>query len=386
MVEKENVDPQLDASHQGKAAPAKVLNCNQKKRAKKQAKDSTTHRRQRAAGADNDDSTPRVEVNETREQVRERLLKGEAFDWRTGSNFPQLAGTIDRPVETHGKILGLPEDEVDVLVVEIAEIKQLLLCRLLLSQAALLPAALRAASLEDFFQDPEVTVPELRDLCLRLEKPSLQEIRDACADFSRSDSEEAVVDGGNPISDEQEAHDSALDKKQKSRSFLAQYAAMPDYWQSKHELKLQRSKGQGHGGVIEREGDTQVDFGDVDKMGEFTNKRIKVKVCGKSIWNYPSEKSMARGGWLQFCIIAKGTTFGDAIQLCRNWDEFWELNTLTVYGRFPSPSWPTWPGDRGRSQYLQLGFTEVSIQVGSEPDQSTPNQWAWHGSYLARHC
>ena len=65
---------------------------------------------------------------------------------------------------------------------------------------------------------------------------------------------------------------------------------------------------------------------------------------------------MARGGWLHFSILARNTKLADAIELCRNWDEFFELNISVIYGYFPSTSWGHWAGDRLRSQLLQLGF------------------------------
>jgi hypothetical protein len=55
---------------------------------------------------------------------------------------------------------------------------------------------------------------------------------------------------------------------------------------------------------------------------------MKVKVCGKSMWNYASQRSMARDGWLYFCIMAQNCSFPDAMSLCRNWDEFAELHFL----------------------------------------------------------
>ncbi|KAF2211249.1 hypothetical protein CERZMDRAFT_43400 [Cercospora zeae-maydis SCOH1-5] len=123
-----------------------------------------------------------------------------------------MAGTLEHTVELQGKILGLPQEEVDKSMEEIGEIKQLLLCRLILGQAALLPAALRASSVQEFFNDPEIKATQLRDLCLRLEQPSLQELRDACADFARGDVEDSdkEVDEGE---DKQEAYDRSIAPK-----------------------------------------------------------------------------------------------------------------------------------------------------------------------------
>ena len=63
---------------------------------------------------------------------------------------------------------------------------------------------------------------------------------------------------------------------------------------------------------------------------------------------------MLRGGWLHFSIIAKGSSLFDAMTLCRNWDEFYELTMLASFQYFPASNWATWVGDRKRQQMLQL--------------------------------
>ncbi|PIA96173.1 hypothetical protein CB0940_10666 [Cercospora beticola] len=322
----------------------KVMNRNQKKRAKKQAK-------AQAAPADDvpSDDSLKIEVNETAEQIGARLLSGEAYDWRGGvSKGGVMAGTMEHPAELHGKILGLPQDEVDKLIEEIGEIKQLLLCRLILGQAALLPAALRASSLQEFFLDPEVNATQLRDLCLRLEQPSLQELRDACADFARGELEDSDDEVDEDEEDEQEAYDRSIAPKP-HRLFRKQKRALPDYWKANHEKQSKKR-------TVYNEGATRVDFGDIDDNGQFQSKKIRIRVCGKTIWNYPSERSVSRRGWLHFSIIAKGTKLGSAIQLCRNWNEFYELNILALFGYFPNAAWGEWAGDSGRSRFLLLGF------------------------------
>lgn len=135
--------------------------------------------------------TPHIDVNKSAEQLRERLLQGEEFDRSKGVRGPIWAGTIENPIRMHGRVPGLPTDEVDKLVGEVGEIKQLLFCRLLLRQATLLPIALKVDSIQDLFSHPDVPISDLRDLCLKLEQPTLQQIRDACADFTRGDAEEA---------------------------------------------------------------------------------------------------------------------------------------------------------------------------------------------------
>jgi hypothetical protein len=50
---------------------------------------------------------------------------------------------------------------------------------------SLLPVALESDSIEEFLSKEDVTQEHLWDLCLKLERPRLQDVRDACADFVR---------------------------------------------------------------------------------------------------------------------------------------------------------------------------------------------------------
>lgn len=99
---------------------------------------------------------------------------------------------------------------------------------------------------------------------------------------------------------------------------------------------------------------TLIDFGDADDQGNFTSRKIWVKICGKHIYNYPSEKAVSRAGWLHFCILAKDSNLYDAIYLCRRWEEFWELNILSIFGYFPSGKWSMWKGDLFRQNLLKI--------------------------------
>lgn len=186
---------------------------------------------------------------------------------------------------------------------------------------------MRASSLEDFFSDPEFPRSELRDLCLKLEQPSLQEIRDACADFARGGVDDDGPDDAGEEEDEREKYDQAIAKLQRER--MTSEGDMPEVWKSKHEQEIDEAAEHRH------EGQMHADFGEIIDEASLRSRRVKIQVCGRIIWNYPSEKAMARGGWLQFSIIARGTPFGEAVQLCRNWNEFWELNSLAVYQYFP---------------------------------------------------
>lgn len=67
----------------------------------------------------------------------------------------------------------------------------------------MLPAALKAANVEEFLSDKEVGDTDLRDLCLKMDNPGLQEIRDACADLGRGE-EEDDDEGDEPEKDDDE--------------------------------------------------------------------------------------------------------------------------------------------------------------------------------------
>ncbi|KAJ4123034.1 hypothetical protein NW768_010026 [Fusarium equiseti] len=123
---------------------------------------------------------------ETEEEMRKRLSEGVKKNLDNLSGM-QIVGTLENPHETWDKTAPLPEDEIDSLIHDIREIKLLLFCRLVLSQASLLPAALRANSVQEFLNDNTIAESDLRDLCLKVAEPTLQNIRDACADFARGD-------------------------------------------------------------------------------------------------------------------------------------------------------------------------------------------------------
>ena len=52
-----------------------------------------------------------------------------------------------------------------------------------------------------------------------------------------------------------------------------------------------------------------IDFGSIDDDGKFQSRKMRVKICGKEIYNYRSEKAVSRGGWLHFSILAKDSDF-----------------------------------------------------------------------------
>ena len=289
---------------------------------------------------------------ESRSEMRQRLQQGSEYKYEHRPAALLIQGSIENPVIT-SKTAALPDDEIDQLLKDIFEIKHLLFCRLLLSHAALLPAALRAQSIEDFLNDEDISDADLRDICLKMEQPGLEEIRDACADLMRNGQESTEDDDGE-LQDDDEELDIKDKKKQDQFAFRKRAGALPESWSSKQERKLRKRR---EAGETIRESilteQTVIDFGVIDD-GQYTKKNIRVKICGKLIYNYPSEKAMTRGGWLHFSIIAKDSNLYDAIQLCRHWDEFFELNILSIFHYFPAANWLSWVGDRTRSQFLQL--------------------------------
>lgn len=311
--------------------------------------------------------------SESKLQMRERLRQGTKYVRAPGM---YVAGTIELPVETYKSSAPLPDEEIDRLLNEITEIKQLLFCRMILSHASLLPAALRAHSVEEFLSDEEVSLADLRAICLKMENPGWQEVRDACADLFRGDEEagagvereggegeaEAEAEAEDPETVDSKEQAQTLDAKKTKKSvnlpnWRRGFKKGPQIWPSNQEQRLQKqrqrrqkimdkSTGQNAGKLI--------DFGTVDDNSEQAGKKLRIKICGRSIYNYPSEKAMNRGGWLHFSIIAKDSALSDAVMLCRHWDEFYELCTLTVFQFFPAGSWIEWMGDRFHQQLLRL--------------------------------
>ena len=152
------------------------------------------------------------------------------------------------------------------------------------------------------------------------------------------------------------------------------HKSIPEDWRSKQEKALAQKK-KVRRMVTGDDGQTFVDFGVIED-GTFKNKNIRVKACGKTIWNYPSDKAIARAGWLHYSIIAKGSKLFDAIELCHNWviiafvsrlssnrkltipfcaaGRVLGPHTLAIFSYFPTPTWSQWAGNR--EEMLQLGF------------------------------
>ena len=196
---------------------------------------------------------------------------------------------------------------------------------------------MKAKTIEEFFADPDINVSDLRDLCLRVARPGLQEIRDACADLYREDVEE---------------DDDDIEVVPKDRPRLEFKSRMPRVWRSEQEKKIharrKEAEPEDHGALI--------DFGVIDDDGKYSAKKMRIKICGRSIHNYSSEKQLPRKGWLQFSIIAKNSGVYEAVELCRHWDEFFELNVLARYQYFPGPNWALWFKDPAHNHMLESGL------------------------------
>lgn len=290
---------------------------------------------------------------ETKSQMRKRL--------KDGTLYPQgasvlIRGTPNNPIEFADKTPSMSDDEIDVLLEEVSEIKHLLFCRLLLSHASLLPAAIRADSVDAFMKDADVKDANLRDLCLKMESPGPQEVRDACADLLRNEDEhnESWCCLG-------KAQKTDKSKDSSKNRFILQPYGGHDLrsWMPKSTRKAQKIDSSRKAVLSKTIGPTEVpdvDFGIVDDQAEYRTQRIRVKICGRYIYNYPSEKAMSRGGWLHFSVIAKDSNLSDAIKLCRSWDEFFELSILAMYQYFPAANWLLWAADREQTQLITLGF------------------------------
>lgn len=271
--------------------------------------------------------------SETKDEVRQRLRTGVERD-HSRLWCPQLADTAQNPYETIHRTAPVPEDEVEQYIEEITEVKALLFCRALLSHASLLQLAIRSESVEDFLASAEISISDLRELCLQTEQPTLEQLRDACADFARGDQPEAdLVDDAE---DEDKSAEGLLrrDLKYEDSADQSLFASMLSFAGRKR----------------------MADLADIYRKENKGPKpeRMRVRICGRSIWNYASEQVMPRSGWLQFSIMAKDCYFEDAIWLCRNWDEFFELQILALWHFFPTSKWSSWQQNSMVNELLQL--------------------------------
>lgn len=371
----------LEPAPNGDAAEGLSIESNTPKSSKKSKKS-----KQKALTNGSDRPLPDKTAHDTASQVRRRLKEGVKLSYTSGMH---AVGTIDNPIELKDKTAPFPDEVIDGLLQDMAEVKHLLFCRLLLAHATVLPTAIKANSVEEFLKSKEVTDTDLRDLAIEMDSPGLQEIRDACADLGRGD-EEDDDEGGRAEEDaEIDQVTAKMDKVRLTKDMerfrqkkMWPSRKLPESWaperekQAQHHKMLQeRFEDQSN---PEDKGKTWIDFGDVDDEGKFKSKKMRVKICGRYIYNYPSEKAISRGGWLQFCLIAKDSNLHEAIKLCRHWDEFFDLNVLANFQYFPAANWLRWKGDRLRQQLLQLvssldslNCTELSV-ITPQPRMPLP--------------
>jgi hypothetical protein len=296
------------------------------------------------AGASADQQGPDKNNIETEREMRKRLSQGVDKKMDNVWGF-QLIGSLENPHETHTRTAPMTDDEIESAVKDIREIKLLLFCRLLLAQASLLPAALRANSVLEFLNDAEIVDSDLRDLCLKLEDPSLQQIRDACADFARGDDAGEDVDN---ISDESESETEDEDDT------FADMMADHDRYSHLHTNNWLLDKMLGRKPKPPRQKTSS------------SSQKIRVTICGKSVWNHASEKAMSRDGWLQFSILAKDCDLKHATQLCRNWAEFSDLSLLTLWQYFPASNWASWGNNRLIQQLQELEFFPYFVDLDAQ--------------------
>ncbi|KAI0448908.1 hypothetical protein F5B21DRAFT_518578 [Xylaria acuta] len=300
------------------------------------------------AGGAGDNNTELDKSNiETEEAMRKRLKEGAEKNYDDVYG-PILVGSLETPHGTHDKTPPMDDDEIETLMQDIKEIKLLLFCRLLLSHASLLPAALRATSVDEFLNDTKITEADLRDVCLKVEQPSLQDIRDAYADLLREDEPETKT-----IKDDEHEDLSFEDIILQDR----RYGRLQGPTWFYENMIAQRSK------VL---GEPVTSLRELLEPALEQPEKTKVQICGKSIWNYSSESSMYREGWLQFSVLAEGCDLRKAVQLCRNWDEFSQLNFLASWQYFPGSNWVSWGTDRLTKQLHDLGFFPFFIDLSAE--------------------
>lgn len=280
-----------DATGAGSSSATEVSNGS--KTAKKKAK--------KAKSSQGSTETPTMELNqlgesnitmETKSEIEKRLREGVEYEKGVGL---LVRGTIENPIELAHKTAPIPEEEIKTLLADIAEIKHLLFCRLLLSHASVLPAALRADSVEDFLNDKEIAAADLRDLCLKMEKPGLQEVRDACADLIRGEEEDETDQNDGQADNEDGDEEARKARKEMRPRFKRRRDAVPEVWHTKREKEMLKRRAQSRK-MLGDAGATMVNFGTTNDEGETQTKKMRVKVCGRYVYNYPSEKSLTRGG------------------------------------------------------------------------------------------
>ena len=185
-----------------------------------------------------------------------------------------------------------------------------------------------------------------------MEKPELSAVRNACADLVRNENEEYLNEDAEEMdaSDHAHGHSGVSMVSPKSRK-------IPQVWCSKREKQMANRRERQLQLIDRSHGDgssTVIKFGNLDASQP--QQRVRLKVCGKLIHNYPSEGVLNRGGWLHSGILAKDSDLFDAVSLCKTWEEFYELQVLASFHYFPASNWLFRSGDQENVQLLQLGL------------------------------
>ncbi|KAL6355081.1 hypothetical protein LRP88_11558 [Fusarium phalaenopsidis] len=72
--------------------------------------------------------------------------------------------------------------------------------------------------------------------------------------------------------------------------------------------------------------------------------------------------------------MAKDCDLKHAIQLCRNWNEFSDLNLLALWQYFPNSNWVSWGNNRLIQQLQELGFFLYFVDLEAQ-QHSRYNQY-----------
>ncbi|KAK0637426.1 hypothetical protein B0T17DRAFT_588285 [Bombardia bombarda] len=348
-----------DAASGAQKKKVKKRGGKKKNKAPHQPENGANKSKEPAAGEKKDE--PDKSKIESKEDIRKRLEEGVEKDY-SHINGPLIVGTAENPMELFQRTAPVKGEDATKLIDDITEIKVLLFCRQIMSHSTLLPAALRATSVEEFLADPSVSEADLRDLCLKVEQPTMQSLRDACADFARGDEPDA--------DDDNEEDDGHVTQYRSTTDYIRHYSRYGD---------LENGGGNGLDtlfkslkGVNGRGSNRNFLKGlaqaDQDKHKEA---KMRVRICGRSIWNYTSQRSMARDGWLQFSVMAKDCSFDEAIGLCRNWDEFFELQVLALWQYFPAARWTGWSGNYLAQELTHMGFIPFCTYMSAEKDMAS---------------
>lgn len=228
------------------------------------------------------------------------------------------------------------EDGLAKIRAEIRAIHEYLVLRSIIASPSLLSAAILSPTIDAFLNDTvHVRNTDLRDLALELSRPSDESIRNACADYWAA---AKMNDLETPEDDEPPTTTQPVTPKPKGKG---------------------KGKGKKKGGKKHKKLPTQTQESKGGKMD-------RVKVCGRWIYNYPAETKMPRRGWFQFAILT-GASLPTAASLCKSWQEFYELNILSVNGYFRGlkNGWDSIAEPPPITHLRRIGFVPYSLSHNS---------------------